>query len=80
MKYKVFTNSIIKFKTMSKTKLITLTLISAVLFTSCNETKETEVVEKKVETVDVSAETEAVAQVMKSYKDAMQNLTTDGTM
>lgn len=62
-----------------KTKLITLALISAVIFTSCNETKETEVVEKKVEAVDVSAETKAVTQVMKSYKDAIQNLTTKGT-
>jgi len=64
-----------------KYKLITLTLITAVLFTSCNETKETEtIVEKKVEAIDVSAETEAVTQVMKSYKDAIQNLTTEGTM
>ena len=64
-----------------KHNLITLTLIIAVLFTSCNETKETEtIVEKKVETVAISTETEAVTKVMKSYKDAIQNLTTEGTM
>jgi len=61
-------------------KLITLVFITVVTFTSCNEAKKEESHQtKKVETVDISAETEAVTKVMKNYKDAIQNLTTEGT-
>ncbi|MTI29462.1 nuclear transport factor 2 family protein [Cytophagales bacterium RKSG123] len=45
---------------------------------SCKEEKNTE---KRLEakSVDVSSESEAVKLVMKNYKDAIQNLTTEGT-
>lgn len=57
-------------------KSIGLVAITLLAFTSCKEQ------EQKVEeavSVDVSAEKEAVAAVMKSYKDAVQALTTEGT-
>jgi len=53
--------------------LVTFTILS---LTSCKE-QETEV-QEEVETVDISAEKAAVAATMKSYKDAVQNLTTEG--
>ena len=53
-------------------KSIWLLFITLLAFTNCKEQ------EQKV-AVDVSAEKEAVAAVMKSYKDAVQNLTTEGT-
>jgi hypothetical protein len=61
--------------------LKTIGLIAVVIltFTSCKEQEQkVEEVEETV-AVDLSAEKEAVATVMKSYKDAIQNLTTDGT-
>ncbi|TVZ25214.1 ketosteroid isomerase-like protein [Gillisia sp. Hel_I_86] len=62
-------------------KSIGLVVIFLLTFTSCKEqeqkVEEVEVLEE--EAVDVSAEKEAVAAVMKSYKDAVQNLTTQGT-
>ncbi len=54
-------------------KSISLLLLTMIVFLSCNEAPK-EVV------VDVAAETASVAAVMKSYKDAIQNLTTDGTL
>ena len=53
-------------------KSIGLLFITLLAFTNCKEQ------EQKV-AVDVSAEKEAVAAVMKNYKDAVQNLTTEGT-
>jgi hypothetical protein len=49
--------------------IIVLALITT-LFVSCKET---------IQTVDISAEKVEVLATMKSYKDALQNLTTDGT-
>jgi ketosteroid isomerase-like protein len=58
-----------------------LATISFVLF-SCNE-KTTQVDQEETvlieESIDTSKEEEAVIKVMKSYKDAIQNLTTEGT-
>ncbi|MCF6351208.1 MAG: nuclear transport factor 2 family protein [Flavobacteriaceae bacterium] len=56
-------------------------LVTVILtFASCKE--QTSNVEDKleVEEVNISVEKEAVAKVMKNYKDAIQNLTTKGTM
>jgi ketosteroid isomerase-like protein len=60
-------------------KSIGLIFITLLTLTSCKEKGEN--VEKEVEkiAVDVSAEKEAVVVVMKNYKDAVQNLTTEGT-
>ncbi|SDB29385.1 SnoaL-like domain-containing protein [Flavobacteriaceae bacterium MAR_2010_188] len=57
-------------------------VFSLALFnTSCKkENKESEALKTdEVETIDLSKENEAVASVMQSYKDAIQNLTTEGT-
>ncbi len=61
-----------------------LVLTSLLLFVSCNQSKQEEKQEKLeskvVKEVDLQAEKEAVKAVMKSYKDAIQNLTTEGTL
>jgi ketosteroid isomerase-like protein len=57
--------------------LIMITLFTALLI-SCKK-QEKEVVTNKEEIVNISKEKEAVSSVMKAYKDAIQNLTTDGT-
>jgi ketosteroid isomerase-like protein len=50
------------------------------LITSCKDQSQVEVTApEKEEIVDLSSEMNAVKAVMKSYKDAIQNLTTDGT-
>ncbi len=64
-----------------KKHLKSITLISAILLTmvSCKE-KEDNIKEKvEVKEVNIDSEKEAVISVMKSYKDAIQNLTTKGT-
>lgn len=58
-------------------KSIGLIFMTLLAFTSCKE-QNVEKVEEIV-AVDLSAEKEAVAAVMKNYKDAIQNLTTEGT-
>ncbi len=61
-------------------KSIGLVTVIVLTFTSC---KEQEQKAEEIETavaVDVSAEKEAVAAVMKSYKGAIQNLTSEGTL
>ncbi|WP_432411312.1 YybH family protein [Rasiella sp. SM2506] len=63
-------------------KTITLLTTLSVLVFSCNEkTPQVEQEETTVqeEIVDTAKDTEAVVSVMKSYKDAIQNLTTEGT-
>ena len=60
----------------------TLLLIIAglTLITGCKDQNQVEVIApEKEDIVDLSAEMNAVKAVMKSYKDAIQNLTTDGT-
>ncbi|MBL4605869.1 MAG: nuclear transport factor 2 family protein [Flavobacteriaceae bacterium] len=49
-----------------------------VLLISCKE-QQKEVVTNKTEVVDLSQDKEKVLFVMKAYKDAIQNLTTEGT-
>jgi len=58
-------------------KSIGLIFITLLTFSSCKEQNVEK--EKEIVAVDVSAEKEAVAAVMKNYKDAVQNLTTEGT-
>lgn len=63
-------------------KSIGLVAVIVLTFTSCKEQEQKveEFVEvEEVVVVDVSAEKEAVAVVMKNYQDAIQNLTTEGT-
>jgi hypothetical protein len=60
-------------------KSIGLVVVILLAFTSCKEQEQkVEEVEETV-SIDNSAEKEAVAAVMKSYKDAIQALTTEGT-
>ncbi|HHC79761.1 MAG TPA: nuclear transport factor 2 family protein [Flavobacteriia bacterium] len=61
--------------------LKTIVFASAILLTvvSCKEKEETVDKTVKEQKVTLDAEKEAVAAVMKSYKDAIQNLTTEGT-
>jgi len=49
-----------------------------VLLICCKE-QQKEVVTNKTEKADLSKEKETVLSVMKAYKDAIQNLTTEGT-
>ncbi len=60
---------------MTYLKSITFVVLVVLVFTSCSEesTKTKEVI-----SVDVSAEKQSVIDVMKSYKDGIQGLTTDG--
>ena len=62
-------------------KPIVLVLVSAIFLTviSCKEKEENIKKKVEVEEVTIAAEKEAVATVMKKYKDAIQNLTTQGT-
>lgn len=59
-----------------KTLKLIITVLVVVNLASCKNKATT----MAVETVDVSAEREAVKTVMKSYKDAIQNLTGEGTL
>ncbi|WP_142785830.1 Cif family virulence factor [Changchengzhania lutea] len=58
-------------------KSIGLIFITLITFTNCKEQNVEK--EEEIVAVDVSVEKEAVAAVMKNYKDAVQNLTTEGT-
>ncbi len=61
-------------------KSIVVALAIVLTFVSCKE-QETKVEQKvEVEEVNLIAEKEAVTIVMKSYKDAIQNLTSEGTL
>tara|TARA_R110002072_G_scaffold238038_3_gene395444 strand:+ start:2132 stop:2650 length:519 start_codon:yes stop_codon:yes gene_type:complete len=59
----------------------TIIFSSVLLFsiTSCSNSADSNKIEE-AEVVDIKVETEAVTSVMKSYKDAIQNLTTEGTV
>lgn len=59
-------------------KSIGLVAVTILAFTSCKEQEQKVEIIEEVVAVDISAEKEAVAAVMKSYKDAIQNLTTEG--
>ncbi len=60
-----------------KTYLKTIVFVSVIFFTvvSCKGQEQ----KIEVEEVNIAAEKKAVTAVMKSYKDAIQNLTTEGT-
>jgi Domain of unknown function (DUF4440) len=58
-------------------KSITLFLLASIVMIGCSN-QETTV--KETNNQDVSGEKEAVISVMKNYKDAIQNLTTEGTL
>ncbi|VAW11054.1 hypothetical protein MNBD_BACTEROID03-2125 [hydrothermal vent metagenome] len=60
-----------------KAYLKTIVLVSVIFFTgvSCKEQEQ----KIEIEEVNIAAEKKAVTAVMKSYKDAIQNLTTEGT-
>jgi len=60
-------------------KSIGLLAVTVLAFTSCKEQEQKVEEVQEVVAIDVSAEKEAVAAVMKSYKDAVQALTTEGT-
>lgn len=60
-------------------KSIGLVIVILLAFTSCKEQAQKVDEIEEVVAVDIAAEKEAVAAVMKSYKDAVQNLTTEGT-
>lgn len=60
-------------------KSIGLVVIILLTFTSCKEQEQKVEELEEVAAVDPSIEKEAVVAVMKSYKDAVQNLTTEGT-
>ncbi len=66
---------------MNYLKSIIIMFFVITLFASCKEQNTNESVKtKEIETVDISAERESVLTVMKSYKDAIQNLTSEGTL
>ena len=60
-------------------KSIGLVTVVLLAFTSCKEQEQKAEEVEEVVAVDNSAEKEAVKTVMKSYKDAVQALTTEGT-
>ncbi len=67
---------------MKTLRTISLLAIFSLVVFSCNEkTAEVKQEERssKEKTIDSSKEKQAVISVMKKYKDAIQNLTTDGT-
>lgn len=65
---------------MKLKKYILLILVCLTIISSCKNEEQTKTKPlKKEEKIDYSAEKQAVKQVMKSYKDAIQNLTTEGT-
>lgn len=66
---------------MKSIKPIILTASFLILLAGCKKNKPSEELQKSQleETIDLSKEKEVVLQIMKSYKDAIQNLTTDGT-
>jgi ketosteroid isomerase-like protein len=65
---------------MKLKKLILFFLLSFAIISSCKnkEQAEVEISEKEV-VIDIKSEKQSVENVMKSYKDAIQNLTTEGT-
>ncbi|AMC10959.1 DUF4440 domain-containing protein [Lutibacter profundi] len=63
---------------MNTLKTIITLIIVAILFTNCTNNKTTD--SKRVQTVDIPAEKQAVFTVLKNYKDAIQNLNVEGTL
>ena len=68
-------------------KSVVFLFVAMIALSSCNNKQEEKIEEvatlknANVETkTDINAEKEQVKQVMKSYKDAIQNLTTEGTL
>jgi len=65
---------------MKLKKSALLILVSLVIISSCKNKEQVEVELPKIEEkVDNATEKQAVNNVMKAYKDAIQNLTTEGT-
>ena len=67
---------------MKNTILKPIFIASILILTNygCNQAEtKPDAIEEFVEVIDVEAETKAVKSVMQSYKDAIQNLTTEGT-
>ena len=62
---------------MNYLKAISVVIFSSLLFVSCNEKNTTS---SEISAEAISAEKQLVIAVMKSYKDAFENLTTEGTM
>ena len=69
-----------KLKKMNCLKSIGLVAVMVLTFTSCKEQEQNGEQIEKVVPVDVSTEKIAVVAAMKSYKDAIQNLTSEGTL
>ena len=65
---------------MKLQKSVLLILLSFAIISSCKnkEQAEVETLEKEV-VIDIQSEKQSIENVMKSYKDAIQNLTTEGT-
>ena len=65
---------------MKLQKPVLLILLSYAIISSCKnkEQADVETLEKEV-AIDIESEKQSVENVMKSYKDAIQNLTTEGT-
>ena len=63
---------------MKTIKSLFIIMTITVLLICCKE-QQKEVVTNKTEKADLSKEKETVLSVMKAYKDAIQNLTTEGT-
>ncbi len=61
-------------------KQTVLILVIVFAFTSCKEQDQKTKKNIEIEEVNIDIEKEAVSTVMKSYKDAIQNLTTEGTI
>jgi hypothetical protein len=60
-------------------KLIGLIFITVLTFASCKEQEQKVEKAEKIIAIDILAEKEAVATVMKNYQNAIENLTTEGT-
>ena len=65
---------------MKLKKSLLLVLVNLAILASCKNQNQVEVeTSEKEEILDVKSEKLAVEKIMKAYKDAIQNLTTDGT-
>tara|TARA_R110002167_G_scaffold34477_8_gene109768 strand:+ start:67 stop:705 length:639 start_codon:yes stop_codon:yes gene_type:complete len=70
-------NQYIKHMKTLKSTLLTLSVI--LLITGCKQQESNTTTTSNVESADLSVEKAQVTSVMKAYKDAIQNLTTNGT-
>jgi len=62
---------------MNNLKTISMLFMAILFMVSCNNQKTTD---KEVNTVDITAEKQAVTTVLKNYKDAIQSLNAEGTL